>query len=413
MKHFSFSCQGESHKLIAKPCQDNSLSYSENGLAIAIVCDGHGGERYFRSDIGSRICVDLTLQAVKQFVEEVNKDLFVGSPFTQKTAIYERDSFDKLNETDKALRHLFSHIIFIWSKKIEEYTNLNPPTELELAKVNSIYIEELKNRKSLEKIYGCTLMVYVQTPYYWFAFHLGDGKCISFHNDKMEIWKEPIPWDERCFLNKTTSICDSCALDEFRYCYQGNGEFPAAIFLGSDGMDDSFGPIENLVDFYMQVLKMLSEKDEVEANLIIKETLPLLSKKGSQDDMSVAYVYNGKELNELVHNVLNYQITNIYQKIDEKQNEIKNLCSKINLLSNSNEQRDVIERDYALRDKEKIEKSLLLIRKKLEARLDELEKRQKNNGILKERKNKSKYIDLKRKLKSSRKKKRKRRNKYR
>lgn len=413
MKHFSFSCQGESHKSIAKPCQDNSLSYSENGLAIAIVCDGHGGERYFRSDVGSQFCVNLTLQAIKQFVADVNKDLFIGSPFTQGKTIYERTPYDSLNETDKSLRHLFSHIIFTWNKKIEEYTNLNPPTEVELVKVNPIYIEDLKKRKSLEKIYGCTLMAYVQTPLYWFAFHLGDGKCISFHNDKTEIWKEPIPWDERCFLNKTTSICDSCALDEFRYCYQGNGEFPVAVFLGSDGMDDSFGPIENLADFYMQILKMLSEKDEEDANLTIKETLPLLSRKGSQDDMSVAYIYNQEKLKELTYNILNYQINIINQKIEEKQSEIKNLCLKIDLLSNSNERRDIIEHDYALKDKGKIEKSLLSLKEKLKDRLDELENKQNGDCIFKERKNDSKYLSIKRKIKNSRRKRKKRKSKNR
>lgn len=61
----------------------------------------------------------------------------------------------------------------------------------------------------LEKIYGCTLMAYVRTNKYWFAFHLGDGKMISF--DEEAQWKEPVLWDDRCFLNKTTSICDADA----------------------------------------------------------------------------------------------------------------------------------------------------------------------------------------------------------
>lgn len=65
MNHHSFSCQGESHKYSDKPCQDSSYSYSGNGISIAIVCDGHGGERYFRSDIGSQICIKVTENAIK------------------------------------------------------------------------------------------------------------------------------------------------------------------------------------------------------------------------------------------------------------------------------------------------------------------------------------------------------------
>lgn len=71
-------------------------------------------------------------------------------------------------------------------------------------------------------------MCYVATKSYWFAFHIGDGKCIAY--DIEGNWYEPIPWDDRCFLNKTTSLCDSIALDEFRYCYSGTGQLPIAIF---------------------------------------------------------------------------------------------------------------------------------------------------------------------------------------
>ncbi|WP_338137388.1 protein phosphatase 2C domain-containing protein [Phocaeicola vulgatus] len=48
---YSF-CEGESHRLCNKPCQDYAYADSSEGLSMAIVSDGHGGERYFRSDIG-------------------------------------------------------------------------------------------------------------------------------------------------------------------------------------------------------------------------------------------------------------------------------------------------------------------------------------------------------------------------
>ena len=45
MNSFSTFCQGESHILIDKVCQDYALDESKKGVSIAIVCDGHGGER--------------------------------------------------------------------------------------------------------------------------------------------------------------------------------------------------------------------------------------------------------------------------------------------------------------------------------------------------------------------------------
>lgn len=371
MKHFSFSCQGESHKSTDKPCQDSSSSYSIDDVSIAIVCDGHGGERYFRSDVGARCCVRITEEAIKQFVACVDKSLFTGKQFTQRKALSESDSLDKLNDVDKALRQLFSSIIFAWNNEIEQYTNEYPPTEDEIKKVESKYIDALRKKVSLEKIYGCTLMAYVHTKDYWFAFHIGDGKCISLHNDEPNIWKEPIPWDERCFLNKTTSICDSAALDEFRYCYQGDGKYPATIFLGSDGMDDSFGPIENLVDFYMEVSKLLAKGNDDKAMQEVRETLPILSKKGSQDDMSLAYVYDLNALIDLIPKILLYQIDILENKISNLKNKIVELKKRSELISNSDEQKDIIERNYAIKDIERYFNEIKSINNKLNRRKEE------------------------------------------
>lgn len=400
MKHFSFSCQGESHKLTNKPCQDSSLSYSEDGLSIAIVCDGHGGERYFRSDVGSRLCTKITEEAIKQFVSNVDKNLFLNKPFTQKKAISETDTFDKLNDTDKVLRHLFSSIILAWNTEVELHAKSNPPSESECEKVPLQYLEALRNNVSLEKIYGCTLMAYVQTSEYWFAFHLGDGKCISFHDEEPNIWKEPIPWDERCFLNKTTSICDSAALDEFRFCYQGDGNFPTMIILGSDGMDDSFGPIENMVDFYMQIAKLLFNEGELETQESLKETLPALSKRGSQDDMSIAYIYNSKKLDALVPQIISQQIEKLEVLLSKNLLQINELENKVHSLENSNEQKDIIELNYAIKDIEKLKNTRASLEIKLESRNDELcSLKSIKNDCTKERINNKKYKRLNRKRK--------------
>lgn len=370
MKHFAFTCQGESHKATNKPCQDYSYSSVEGGVAIAVVCDGHGGERYFRSDVGSRLCVEITVEAIRQFVVNVDETLFVGKPDTRRKTIAEMEG-EKLSNTDNALRQLFSSIIVKWNQEIEAYTNEHPVTDEEKSKVPERYIEAFLNGQSLEKTYGCTLMAYVQTPKYWFAFHIGDGKCVSFHNEAV-LWREPIEWDERCFLNKTTSICDSDALSEFRYTYCGDGTFPVAVYLGSDGMDDSFGPMENLVEFYMQVSKMLAKNNDEEAKKSIMETLPVLSKRGSQDDMSLAYVYDESRLYGIVNNILNAQIARLRSGISVLKNRIDEETYKYKTLQYAASQKDQIERDYAQKNIARLKERLDAESKKLETRLDEL-----------------------------------------
>ena len=356
---YNFSCQGESHKASNKPCQDFSYSaVTDNGMTIAIVCDGHGGDRYFRSDIGAKFAAEVTNESVRQFVSSVNQSLFEGKPYTAEEAIAldepsSEEPIKKQKPIDIAFRQLFSSIIFQWNTKIVEHAAQTPISSWETEHVDSKYLEDLKQGIRLEKIYGCTLMVYVQMQTYWFAFHLGDGKCISFQQEP--LWMEPIPWDDRCFLNKTTSICDSRAINEFRYCYQGDGHFPMAVFLGSDGLDDSFGEIENLTNFYIQVVKMLVKEGRDETIKSIEKELPQLSTIGSKDDMSIAFVYDMEALRNHLAEFIQYQIQLVTDNIHTTDSRIKQLTQKLNHIEGTEgfSEKDKIEADYARQDIER------------------------------------------------------------
>ena len=349
---YSFSCQGESHKADNKPCQDASFSaVYDDGLAIAIVCDGHGGERYFRSDVGSHMATEVICESVKTFVENVDKTMFIGQPFIAQEAITSEEVIKKQTPIDKAFRQLFSSIIYQWNQKIAEHAANTAVSEWEQEHVPQKYLDELKTSETFEKLYGCTLMVYVQTPDYWFAFHLGDGKCVSFHQEG-DLWQMPIPWDERCFLNKTTSLCDSNAINEFRYCYEGDGKYPMAVFLGSDGMDDSFGEDPNLVNFYIQVVKMLVTEGREATVKSIESDLPQLSKIGSKDDMSVAFIYNIDELKAHITDFIQYQIDLVKEAIHQTDERIFTLSDKLKTagISIHSDEKSRIEADYARQD---------------------------------------------------------------
>ena len=355
IESYSFSCQGESHKADNKPCQDASLSaVFDDGLAIAIVCDGHGGERYFRSDVGSRMATEVICESVKTFVENVDKTIFIGKPFIAEEAITSEEIVKKQTPVDIAFRQLFSSIIYQWNQKIAEHAANTAVSEWEQEHVPRKYLDELKTCESFEKLYGCTLMVYAQTPDYWFAFHLGDGKCVSFHQEG-DLWQMPIPWDERCFLNKTTSLCDSNAINEFRYCYEGDGKFPMAVFLGSDGMDDSFGEDPNLVNFYIQVVKMLVTEGKEATIKSIESDLPQLSKIGSKDDMSVAFVYNLEELKSHIADFIQYQIDIVLENIHQIDKRIESLKGKLKTAGMAilPDEKSRIEADYARQDLER------------------------------------------------------------
>ena len=62
---FHKSVRGANHIASQKPCQDYSISYEECGMTIAVVCDGHGGSTYFRSDTGAKLAAEITLDLHK------------------------------------------------------------------------------------------------------------------------------------------------------------------------------------------------------------------------------------------------------------------------------------------------------------------------------------------------------------
>lgn len=368
MDNIHHFCRGESHKLTDKPCQDYAYSESNEELSMAIVSDGHGGERYFRSQIGSELAVNITKEAIRNFVGNMEKaslndnnalSVFDNSPFTsfsQATASVQQLE----SKTHQSLMWLFSSIINQWNIAIEKDAHERELSAWELENVEKKYVDKFlkereQNNSSFEKTYGCTLMAYVQTPRYWFAFHLGDGKCIAMRlcNDHL-VCEQPIPWDEKCFLNKTTSLCDSHALEEFRYCYQGDGEqnFPIAIFLGSDGLDDSYGDGDNLHNFYIQLFKMIIKNGKKKALKELEKSLPIISQRGSKDDMSVACIFKTEAQKTIFLQLIEYQLSKTEEAFNNIESKIIELNAKIEDFGNPEilDRSQQINLEYAKKD---------------------------------------------------------------
>lgn len=369
-------CKGYSHEVSGKPCQDFVYSESTPELSMAIVSDGHGGERYFRSDKGSQFVVEIAAQSIRAFVSALSSreasvakeygetPLFEGMPLTQygetTPSVFSPGKERQGRYIHGALTGLFRSILTQWNMFITEHAQKNPLNEWEQEHVEEKYKMEFEEKlkeddPSFAKTYGCTLIAYVQTPDYWFAFHIGDGKCICFdiEDEQLKI-TQPIPWDEKCFLNKTTSICDGYALSEFRYCYQGDGHFPEAMFVGSDGIDDSYG--DNIDDFYIQLFKMLLDKDKAQREL--NKSLPIISQHGSQDDMSVACVYNEGNLARTCALLVQYQIDKINEQSEEIKGKLESLDAKLKSYCNPDELtgHDAIVYNYTVKDIEKFSK---------------------------------------------------------
>ena len=286
MKHlYSFACTtiGQSHIISKKPCQDYSSFFENDTMNIAVVSDGHGSSNFTRSEKGSQFACESAIDAVKEFVEQIDKE-----------------QLQILKHRDYAIEQLCKNILLRWNSAVNEDFSNFPFTEEEVEKVSDKYKLAYLNGEKYEHAYGCTLLIVLYTKDYFLAIRNGDGQCVTVVEDA--TFETPIPWNDKCEFNVTTSLCDSMAIEDFRYYY--SEKLPVAAFVGSDGVDDSYASIEELYNLYRALCidAINSGVDVMKENIVA--FLPGLTKRGSTDDVSIAGTINEKALEKIAKPLL-------------------------------------------------------------------------------------------------------------
>jgi len=264
MKGFNISIQGFSHISKGLVCQDSSAFYCDDTISIAVVADGHGSQKHFRSDVGSKIAVDIAIKSIKDFMTD-------ESSFTKAIK----------NNSDKVLTRVESNIVYNWNNSINEHYNNNPICENEISEISQHDLQQL----SIESIYGSTLIIATMTDNYWFGIQIGDGNCVClYQNGESKIL---IPSDDRLVANFTTSLCDNDAIHNFRHYY--SNVMPIALLVSTDGLSGSFFDENTFLNFNRRIISQMSNYDFALESL--KQHLHKRSKEGSYDDISIAAVY--------------------------------------------------------------------------------------------------------------------------
>ncbi|OON93393.1 MAG: hypothetical protein ATN31_06345 [Candidatus Epulonipiscioides saccharophilum] len=282
---FNQSVQGYHHKLKNKPMQDYSASHREDNheYYIAIVADGHGSEECLRSDIGSRIVTEIATEYLIKFAEFILES--------------EANYSDLLNTSLKRYNPIYalkSSIVSTWYDRVEIDYKQNP------IKSSSINIFSL---------YGTTLIAALRIKNCLLLLQQGDGDCIvMYDNGTIDC---PIPPDEKCIENVTTSMCDQDADVRMR-CSIINLQAQNILgcFLGTDGVSDTY--LDSSQDlgglhyrlggvhaFYKDLcLKILQPYFDLHAYLEDFSKYGRFSKAGSGDDVSVASILDIELINQ-------------------------------------------------------------------------------------------------------------------
>ncbi|GHU77075.1 hypothetical protein FACS189461_5280 [Spirochaetia bacterium] len=311
-KAFSATLTGISHSKHGKECQDYSYHHDNENMSIAVVADGHGSKDHFRSAKGAEFAVSCAYDGIVEFIDTLNNweipQKEEGSGLLQKIHQLSKHSSSEKTKTEQKiptkeesnemLRALVNHIIMEWHGKVEDDYTKNPFQSKELENVEERYRKRYAEGEKLPHAYGTTLIAVAVTPDYWFGIHIGDGRFTALYKDGS--FDQPVPWDETCFLNVTTSICDDDAAETARiyYCAKTEKDLPLAVFLCSDGVDDNFAQDddsstnENAKDLfskvYREILLCFAEDGFESTCKQIEDLAHSFATKGKGDDTSIA-----------------------------------------------------------------------------------------------------------------------------
>lgn len=270
MKQYHVICQsvrGESHIQHGTPKEDAAAVIRLDDRIVGAVSDGHGDPRCMRSQLGSQMAVDIALELLRDWdAEGAGDDAALLGPRVD------------------ALAH---EIIDRWVRAVESHFRENPLTEAELQDAGNLKPVYLQGRH-IPHIYGATLIALLRTRDSLFLLQKGDGHAVVIDRQG-GVDDQVIPWDDRCYLNVTTSLCDPDAADTFKYRLLRGGEVEdiAAVLLGSDGVEDSFSVPDLMGAYYGLLAVECVENGEEATDEAMLSDLAEMSKYGSKDDISV------------------------------------------------------------------------------------------------------------------------------
>ena len=278
---FSHSVMGASHEKRGIVCQDSSAYQIGDAYAVAVVADGHGSKKHFRSNIGSKCAVEATLETIAKYYENA-----------------EEFEANIKNNHKMITKHIEKQIIMRWNEKVLDHLDHNPVTQEELSKFSYDEFEDIPH----ESYYGTTLIAAVAGRGYTFGFQIGDGSLVAVFDDGETSMI--MDYEESNPANITSSMCNANAASMFDSFYVDNKTL-LAICVSTDGLYTSFGSDNDFLDYHTIIAGQLNNLEGFMPS--VKNNLKKRSHFGTEDDISLSCVFD-KELVSSKHDVIKAKI---------------------------------------------------------------------------------------------------------
>ena len=250
-------------------------------VALA-VADGHGSPKNFRSDIGARFAVEVSLEIASELLDAPD------GPAPDQLRLL---SFVK----DRLEQDVPRRIAQDWLKRVREHLLESPLSPGELAS-----LEARDGRRSRELVagepwlaYGSTLVTAIAMESFLAFWQIGDGDVLTV--SAAGKVSRPVPGDDRLIANETTSLCSPEAARQFRVAVLGT---PAPmVMLSTDGFSNSFQDDEGFFKFGSDVREVINTDGLSAVAARLEDWLGEMTERGSGDDISLGIICRPDALN--------------------------------------------------------------------------------------------------------------------
>lgn len=258
---------GDLHEERGMACEDAVGVWCDarHGKYVGVVADGHGDPTCVRSAKGAQLAVDVAIECLRDFTGENDARVLAG---------------------------LAKRMVKEWKHRVFSDLQERPIEQDELGNMSRDSIE-LWRRSHPAHLYGSTIVAVLLTSEYCAFFQQGDGLCALVCNDGTITY--PMPADDKCVGNLTTSLSDDDAEDCIRFCRIALSENQVmGLFVATDGVDKSYVAREHLDAFFREIIVGAQHLREEALCVSITEMLADVSKFGSRDDASLACVIDNR-----------------------------------------------------------------------------------------------------------------------
>ncbi len=209
------SVRGASHERDGKPNQDAVRVVQVPGPTpglVAAVCDGHGGDRYVRSDVGSRLGVEVACAVGQRALVDLGPSAAASIVEAHLTGTVAQS------------------IVAEWRKRVFDDVQRRAFTADERSRAGvPLEVDPFIS-------YGATMLLAIVAPSWVGLLQIGDGDVTIVRQARAE---SPVPGDDRLIGGETTSLCLTNAAADARVAVLVE-PLPEAIILTSDGYANSF-----------------------------------------------------------------------------------------------------------------------------------------------------------------------------